>query len=382
MGSLTIFCAGADRKTLPARPIDALLLNALDHGSTPSKIAAAQGMLQDARPKLKMLDSSGFQVLQGQLKRKAITNNEDLPMKNGGHVLNLAPKHVMEVAATLEPDIVVGLDFPIRKPKTEAEKDVEFALKLQFNVPFAYDSVAWQKALCPQTKFFLPIQCYTVDQLGVFLRRVDGIVYDGVSMPIRALSLGEIALFMASLYQRGVTRVHLLGTFSFRVIALCAYMSHRIFEWVSLDATSWRIAAEKGEFFNPLDLSRESLAPSVAIFPEVVNTCPCPFCRGMSFREIQGLPKREKVDHLRKHNWAVLDQVSRDLYVNASDTVRLERFLRAHCKRQELVDEIIRTLSLVEALKDVDIKVLQNLLIPSTPKRKPSKASQRQSVPA
>jgi tRNA-guanine family transglycosylase len=303
-------------------------------------------------------------------------------MKNGGHILNLAPKHVMEVAAILEPDIVVGLDFPIRKLKTESEKDAEFEWKLQYNVPWAYDSSAWHKELCPQAKFFLPIQCYTGRQLGVFLRRVDGIDYDGVSMPIRALSLGEIALFMVRFYQRGVSRVHLLGTFSYRVIALCAFMAHRFFDWVSLDATSWRIAAEKGEFFNPFDLSRESLAPSVAIDPEVVNTCQCPFCRRMSFRVIQGLPKREKVDHLRKHNWAVLDRASRDLYVNASDTVRLERFLRAHCKRQELVDEIIRILSLVDALKDVEIEVLQNLLIPPTPTRKPSKASRRQSVPA
>jgi queuine/archaeosine tRNA-ribosyltransferase len=303
-------------------------------------------------------------------------------MKSSSKEINLAPKHVMEVAAILNPDIVVGLDFPILKLKTAAEKDAEFALKQKYNVPWAYDSFAWHKELCPHAKFFLPIQCFTSDQLDLFLRRVDGIVYDGVSMPIRALSLGEIALFMVRFYQRGVTRVHLLGTFSYRVIALCAFMAHRFFEWVSLDATSWRIAAEKGEFFNPLDLSRESLAPSVAIDPEVVNTCQCPFCRGMSFREIQELPRREKVDHLRKHNWAVLDQVSRDLYVNASDTVRLERFLRAHCKRQELVDEIITILSLVEALKDVDIKVVQNLLMPPTPTRKPSKASRRQTVPA
>jgi tRNA-guanine family transglycosylase len=382
MGSLTIFCAGADLKTLPARPIDALLLNTLDHGSKPSKIAAAKRLRQAAMPKQFIHDSSGFQLNQGQLNDKRITNDPDSPMKNSSKEINLAPKHVMEVAAILNPDIVVGLDFPILKLKTAAEKDAEFALKQKYNVPWAYDSFAWHKELCPHAKFFLPIQCYTIDQLDLFLRRVDGIVYDGVSMPIRALSLGEIALFMARFYQRGVTRVHLLGTFSFRVIALCAYMSHRFFEWVSLDATSWRIAAEKGEFFNPLDLSRESLAPSVAIDSAVVNACPCPFCRGMSFRQIQRLPKREKVDHLRKHNWAVLDQVSRDLYVNASDTVRLERFLRCRCKRQELVDEIIETLSLVESLKNVGIEVLQNLLIPPTPKRNPSKASRRQSVPA
>jgi queuine/archaeosine tRNA-ribosyltransferase len=377
-----MFCAGADQKNLPARPIDALLLNTLDHGSKPSKIAAAQRLLQTAMPKQFIHDSSGFQLNQGQLNGKRITNDPDSPMKNSSKEINLAPKHVMEVAAILAPDIVVGLDFPIRKLKTEAEKDAEFEWKLQYNVPWAFDSSAWHKELCPQAKFFLPIQCYTIDQLDLFLSRVDGIVYDGVSMPIRALSLGEIALFMASFYQRGITHVHLLGTFSFRVIALCAFMSHHFFEWVSLDATTWRKAAEKGGFFNPLNLSRESLAPTVAIDPETKNSCLCPFCRGISFREIQGLPKQNKFDLLRKHNWAVLGQTCRDLYANATDIVRLECFLRARCKRQELVDEIITTLSLVEALKDVEIEVLQNLLIPPTPTRKPSKASRRQTVPA
>lgn len=75
MGELVNFCAGADLRNLPAKPIDALLLNVLDHGSTPSKIAAAKEMLRLARPRQLTYDSSGFQLLQGQLKGKRITRD-------------------------------------------------------------------------------------------------------------------------------------------------------------------------------------------------------------------------------------------------------------------------------------------------------------------
>ena len=382
MGELVNFCAGADLRNLPAKPIDALLLNVLDHGSTPSKIAAAKEMLRLARPQKSTFDSSGFQLLQGQLNGKKIWSDPDLEMKNKDREINLAPKHVMEVAAIFQPDIVVGLDLPIRKLESAAERESEFERKLQYNVRWAYESAMWQKTLCPRAKLFMPIQCYNLHQLNTFFRRIDGVAYDGVSMPIRGLNLGEIALFMVSFYQRRIDRVHLLGTFSFGVIALCAYLSRHMFGWVSLDATSWRKAAEYGEFFNPLDLSRERLTPTMTIDSGPVNDCPCPFCQGGSFTQIQGLPRRDKVDLLRKHNWWVLDQACRDLYANSTDIVRLERFLRARWKRQDVVDEIITALSLVDTLKDEDIEVLQSLLSPIFQKRKRSRTSRRTSVPA
>ncbi|MCK7503059.1 MAG: hypothetical protein MZV70_02445 [Desulfobacterales bacterium] len=70
----------------------------------------------------------------------------------------------------------------------------------------------WQKTLCPQVKLFLPVQSYNLEQLEVVFRRTAGIAYDGLSMPVRELDLEEIALFLVRFYQRGTTRVHLLGT--------------------------------------------------------------------------------------------------------------------------------------------------------------------------
>ena len=112
-----------------------------------------------------------------------------------------------------------------------------------------------------------------------------GLDFDGVSMPIRELKIQDVALFLVSFYQRGISRVHLLGTFSFPVIALCAYMARHLFEWVSLDATTWRFAADKGEFLHPFDLSRVKLHLNVPTFPRHAETTPLPlpFLRWFEF---------------------------------------------------------------------------------------------------
>jgi queuine/archaeosine tRNA-ribosyltransferase len=305
-----------------------------------------------------------------------------LPLKNGRREINLTPRHVMEAAAALQPDIVVGLDFPIRKLKSDAEKETEFARKAEENVRLAFESTEWWQRLCPNAEFFLPIQCYNLNHLDAFYRRTTGLSYDGISMPIRNLNLAEIALFMVSFYQRGERRVHLLGTFSFGTIALCAFMAHHMFDWISLDATSWRIAAEKGDFFNPLDLSREQLSPAVVVDPKFVNLCPCPFCRGISYAQIQSLPRSDKTRLLREHNWWALDRVCRDLFSNGGNILSLERFLRPRCRRQDLVNDIITILSFADIFKDKGIAALQSLLASTTQKRKPTRAIRRQSVPA
>ena len=149
-------------------------------------------------------------------------------------------------------------------------------------------------------------------------------------------------------------------------------MSQEMFDWVSLDATSWSIAAKHSEFFNPYDLSREKLGPKKTINKDIVNDCPCPFCDGISFQRIQDLVYKDKFSFLRNHNWWILNKAFDDLYQNSSDTIQLERFLRDRSKNQVLVDELCEILSLVDALKDVDIGLLQDLFDTSKKNRKPS----------
>jgi len=384
MGKLINFCAGADIKAMPSKDVSALLLNVLDHGSDDRRMRLSMEMQRMAGPKYVMLDSSGFQLLMGEEKGKRLVFNPALPMKHSKQEINLTPKHVMEAASIIRPDIVVGLDFPIRKVKTDAEKEAEFEKKLKYNVRWAFESVAEWKERCPGTQFFLPIQCYNLSQLDRFLGMTGGLEYDGVSMPIRSLKIHEVALFLASFYQRGIRQVHLLGTFSFPVIALCAYMARHLFEWVSLDATTWRIAAENGGFLNPNNLLRVELQPSVNIPPDAKNHCPCPFCSGKNFAVIQGLERKKKTRLLREHNWWAVNKVFSDIEKNCADIVELEKFMLPRCRTSQMrkkVAGLIKTLSLVDIFKDSDIGILKNLLTSKQVKKK--KTSPRlQTVPA
>ena len=283
MGKLVNFCAGADPYKLPAKKLSALLVNVPDHGASQRKIEMAQKMIELSKPEHVILDSGGYQLLMAEEKSRKITFDRNLPAKHTSSEINLTPKHVMEAAATLNPEIVVGLDFPIGKIKEPVERQIEFIKKLEYNVPWALESAKWHKKLCPEAKFFLPIQCYDLEQLDIFFRRIEGLYFDGVSMPVRGLGVCEIALFMTRFYQLGITRVHLLGTYSFLTIALGAYMARHMFDWVSLDATSWRFAADHAEYFNLCDLSREKLKSNTTIEAEISNQCHCRYCNGQSF---------------------------------------------------------------------------------------------------
>jgi hypothetical protein len=383
MGSMIYFCAGADANNLPVSPIDALLINALDHGSTPRKIQNAQRMCRRAKPNRVIGDSSGFQILKAEENGKSITFDPGQPMKNTATCLNISPQQVMEAAVPHQPDIVIGLDWPIRKVESEIQKQLEFYNKFRFNVPWAFESFAWKNALIPHAQYFQPLQCYTLDHLDIFLNDIGGVDFDGVSMPIRNLKPAALALFLVSLYQRGITRVHLLGTSSFPVIAMCAYAAWNMFEWVSLDSTTWRFAADKESFINPLNLSRTDLRSSINVPADALNLCPCPFCRGRSFHSIQTLtPRKDKVKLLREHNWLAIENVVADLYAVGDDIIKIERELKARCLNHRRINDFIRILSVIDLFKDGDIETLQMLLAPIPDNRNPSPASRRQTCSA
>jgi hypothetical protein len=382
MGPPVYFCAGADINNLPVPPIDALLINALDHGSMPRKIQAAQRMFRRANPRHLIGDSSGFQIHQAEKDRKSITFDPSQPMKNTAKALNISPQQIMEAAVSHQPGIVIGLDWPIRKVDSDIQKQLEFYNKLRFNVPWAFESFAWKNALVPHAQYFQPLQCYTLDHLDLFLNEIHKVHFDGVSMPIRNINPAELALFLVSFYQRGITRVHLLGTSSFPAIVICAYAAWNLFDWVSLDSTSWRFAGDKESYISPFDLTRTDLRSSVHVPATALNLCQCPFCRGRSFQSIQALaPRRDKLQLIREHNWLALSNLVADLYANGYTIPNLEKELRFRCGDQRRIDSLINILSVVDALKDCDISLLQTVLASNSTGRQRSRLAGRQTSP-
>jgi hypothetical protein len=110
MSKLVNFCAGADPNKMPAKKINALLVNVPDHGANQHKIEKAQKMFELSRPEHVILDSGGFQLLMAEEKARKITFNPKLPVKHTAREINLTPRHVMD----LEPGHCGWVGFPNR----------------------------------------------------------------------------------------------------------------------------------------------------------------------------------------------------------------------------------------------------------------------------
>lgn len=362
MGRLVNFCAGTDLQVLPARHVDALLINVADNACSNSAINSTRRMLTGAKSSFVMLDSGGFQVHTAELNSKKISFDENGPVICNETEINLTPVHVMRAAATLKPDIVVGLDFPIKKVSEPSERKLEFMRKLGFNVIWAIECSELRKKLCPDIQYFVPVQCYDLDQFDQFISMIEGIEYDGFSMPIRNLSNKEIILFMVRFYQMGIRQVHILGTSKLFAIAIAAYMARHLFDWVSFDATTWRKWADHSIYMNPYNLLQERIAQNVKIDENIPMDCECPFCSGKTFTFIKNLPETDRTAFLRGHNWWVLEKAARDLYQNSGNVIELERCLRARGAKLEDIDELCKALSLADSLKNGAIRILQELL--------------------
>jgi len=351
-GKLVNFCAGIDIRNKPSDHVKAILFNAPEHGSSERKIENAKKVLQSITYKHFLLDSGGYQVLKNELKGEKISFSDTLPLKHGKDSINITPKHVMETAAIFQPDIVIGLDHPINPSfKTPLSKQIEFIKKTGKNVAFAYESAMWHRKLCPQSKFFIPIQCNDSSQLDIIFNSLVGVTFDGVSMPIRNLSISEIVNFLNDFCQRGIFNIHLLGTSRLIIIALCAFMARHLFKWVSIDSTTWNTAAISSGYIHPLSLVQIDLRLNSRRNYGDANDCLCPYCCGRSLPEIKGLPLAEKRTLLRKHNWWIIDQAFKDLYAVSNSLNDLERYLRGRARFQCQVDELIAALSPIEAIK-------------------------------
>jgi tRNA-guanine family transglycosylase len=360
MGQLINFCAGAELQILPANCVNALLFNVPDNGSRESAIRNTLKIIKSAKPNTVMLDSGGYQLLEAEKLEKKITIDSSKPVIRTQSEINLAPWHVMAAAAKLKPDLVVCLDFPILNISDPIGQELEFKRKLGFNLTWALECLGLKNKFCPDVNLFLPIQCDNIDQLTVFLNFIGGIEeFEGVSMPIRGMPINEIALFFSRFYQPNIRRVHILGTSKFYVIALCAYMARHYFDWVSFDATTWNEFAKNAFYMHPCDLKSVKLGSNVIVDENIINDCICPYCRDKTFTYIKNLPHTEKGALLRGHNWWVLEKATRDLYQNCGSVIELRNYLKRKSRELDKIEELCRALSIVDALKGSDIRLLQ-----------------------
>jgi tRNA-guanine family transglycosylase len=348
MGTLIVYCAGTSVDVLPGNSIHALLLNVPNNGNSERAVRESKNLIRVSQAKTTMLDSGGYQLFVAEQEKKEIIYDEKIPPIQEKDLLNLTPTHVIWAAERIRPDIVVALDFPIGKIKEKEKQEVEFRRKLGFNVDWAIQTAELREKHCPRIKLFLPIQCYNLDHLERYRRLVEGVPFDGYSMPVRNLGVGEIARFLSRFYQLGVRQVHLLGTLKFFTIALSAYAARHFFDWVSLDATTWRLLAQDSMYMNPHDLTGEYIGDDAMIDPGIRMDCLCPWCRTKTFTYIKRLPFKVREEFLRCHNFSAVDRVSRELFENSESITTLERYLKRKSRRQAQVGELVKILAILE----------------------------------
>lgn len=346
-GKLAFFCAGGRIGSLPRGAVRNLLVNVPVNARNENVVIKTRKMLGHFRSRVCMLDSGGFTILKGEEKGKQLSFDSTRPLTVSHTNVNLAPRHVIDAAIALQPDIMVALDYPIKKTKDRTEQEVEFRKKLPYNIRWAIETAKLQKKYTHDLQLFIPIQCYTLKDFLIFKKEIEEISFDGFSMPVRNLTLKEIAHFLFEFYSTGVKKVHLLGTSSFMVIALAAYFSNHHFHWVSLDSVSWRIAGEHGIYLTPQNLGYISLKDANLKDKEGIREkCRCWACRKASFADLMAYPYRERCLSLWAHNLHAIETACHDLREHSKDLSSLERFLKARAVKRNKIEELIRCLEL------------------------------------
>jgi queuine/archaeosine tRNA-ribosyltransferase len=363
MGILVNFCAGINLEVMPGKGVESILVNAAQGGPR-QVLPGTIDLLAASGATHKGCDSGGFQLLEAELGGKEISFDRARPLECSKTSINITPWHVVKVfqsiIRTVGLEMAVALDFPIKKISGPEEREKEFLGKLGYNVAWARETAELRKTLCPEASLFIAVQCFDLQQFELFCDCISGIEFDGFSMPLRNLGAKEVALFLARFHQLGIRRVHLLGAASFRVIALSAYMARHFFDWVSVDATTWRVSSEYSLYLNPHDLSPESLSHDAVIDDRLQNDCPCPFCRGKSFSHIKNMPFTERTHFLRCHNFFVTDNLCKEAYRNSGNILAFEKFLRANSSKPHMVDEILEAISWFHLLVDSDPVLLKS----------------------
>ena len=342
---LLYVCAGAKTELLPDADIESLLLSTASNFGTEGNTKKAEALIQAVHPGLLMLDSGGYQILSTEQQGVVMTFDAEQPLRCTRRYLNIAPLHVVQTAMEIKADCMIALDFPVRKLKGADECEREFREKIDRNVAWAIETAALRKEMCPDIEFLIPVQAYNLRQFEEFYRRIMHVDCDGLSLPVRNLSMVEIAQFFREMHGIGIRNVHILGSSSLPTIIVCAYMS-RLFDRITFDSTSWRMSAQWGEFINPEDLTYTRLTDA-----SVSNRharCFCAGCQGRTLDDIAKLERQKQTTALINHNYLAIQNLTRKFEKASVSMDFVKRFL-AESRRGDK-QRILRSMEEIETI--------------------------------
>ena len=367
MGNFVIFCAGGNLGTLSGIRPEAILVNTLQNGSTESEIRTTLKLFEEKNPEHTMLDSGGFQLLSKELQGATATHDKSQAMHYSKEKVNLAAIHVIETAQKLGVEMMTSLDFPIRRESNPYQRYADFNKKLGWNLVGMRETVLLGRKYCPDKQIFVPVQCYDIQQFDdYFAQSLMDLGVNGLSLPANNMGPKGISLFLIRLYQFGIRRVHILGSVSFINLALAAYFARNIFDWVSVDASTWRIQADKQLYIDPFDLNPISVGRNAGLEIVDLAICPCPWCARRTYTELINTSDADRTSILRCHNYHVIQKAGRDFYNNSGDLISFERHLRGRTRsirKHNKITQLISALRVATYMRDTDIQVSERFLL-------------------
>ncbi|HPM10459.1 MAG TPA: hypothetical protein PK941_08465 [Paludibacter sp.] len=366
MGMFVNYCAGVHRETLPAQQVDAILINVPQNAYSDIAVRATLEMFRYAGTKYVMSDSGGYQNLDKELKQGIVNCDRSRPLICNKNEINNSPEHVIEANMKIRPQNMTSLDLPVPKIVDPYHQYVEFMKKLGPNLVWMRETALLRQKYCPEIELFIPIQCYDLSQFAAYIEKpLTDLAFDGLSLPTRNLGSGGIALFLLKFYQMGVRKVHLLSVSNLTGLALAAYFARHVFDWCSVDATTWRLNADNQIYMDPFDLHSINVGKD-SVFQEGESpVCDCPWCAGYTFTGIKNIPLTDRTSLLRSHNYYVIQKAGKEFYEHSGDLVDLERCLMRRVTtslKKKKVNRLIQALSIATYMRDADIKVLEGLL--------------------
>ena len=362
MGIFVNFCAGVSQPILPAQNVKAILVNVPQNAYSDIAVRATLEMFKYAGTKLVMLDSGGYQNLDKELKGGVINCDRSKQLICTKNEINISPEHVIDANLKIRPQIMTSLDLPIPKVSDPYQQYVHFMKKLGPNLVWMRETALLRQKYCPEIELFIPVQCYTLEQFEVYIEKpLIELEFDGLSLPTRNLGSGGITLFLLKFYQMGIRKIHLLSVSSFTGLALAAYFARNIFDWCSVDATTWRLDADHQIYMDPLNFKSIYIGQDSFFQEGERPSCDCPWCAGITFTGIKNIPITDRTSLLRSHNYYTVEKAGKEFYANSGDLITLERCLRSRSNSKK-IGPLIQALSIATHMRDLDIRILEGML--------------------
>ncbi len=303
-----------------------------------------------------MQDSGGYQIWRETNKKPKIIIKDGQPYLKDDHreiifdphqkvyppgKLNITPSHLIVGVQILKPNIMISLDYPVKKTSDLGSQEFEFRMTLAYNVRAAYETSQLRNQFCQDIPLYIPFQAYSFDQIDIFFELLKNMKYEGVSIPMRHHDGYSLGIYLLKYFSMGFKKIHLLGSASFEVLAVSAYFAKNFFDLTTIDSTSWMKFANNLQYQIPYDLRVYDLRPIISVNPQKRVQCNCPMCSpAANLRKIQKMDAPQIRVYLYTHNFSVTEEIIKSFFDNSDTAKMLRDFMLRVSKKKTYAESI------------------------------------------